>query len=54
MTKMTQSGEPCPSIPLYVVCVVWYRLYTPYGCETAAHACTFVVEATVSMLISGV
>ena len=29
-----------------------HRLYTPYGCESAAHACTIVVEASVSTLDS--
>ena len=24
----------------------YHRLYTPYGCETAARACRFVVEPT--------
>ena len=29
-----------------------HRLYTPYGCEIAARACRFVLEPTVSILIS--
>ena len=29
-----------------------YIDYTPYGCETAARAHRFIVEPTVSMLVS--